>query len=249
MNDELLFIVSRKIFSEPLIAGFLFGQYTNNTDSRYFPQVFPDDEVCWISKNICRFPKIFGNYHWIVEEALKNKLSAQCDVKWRTVEIAEPFEFSWTGRDGFEIFEELHEIQYAECLEQGKSEHECDNEISTDPDLAYLEFVKRYRVQSFDPHCNYFELITGSTSYIAKTNQYSDTVEVSYIDGTPVFSALNEDSGSYFSLTALGQFGILSLNHQSYATTASALSILEPYLEPEFYQVFAIETAIITNLI
>ena len=249
MSDEVFCVVTRKNFSEPLIGDFLFGQYTKNTESRCFVQMFPDDEVCWISKNVCRFPKIFGAHDWIVEEELKDKLSAECDLKWRVVKIAEPFEFSWTGRNGFEIFEELHELQFAECRKQGKSEYECDNEISTDPGLAYLEFVKRFPVQRFDTHGAYFEMIAENATYTAKVNRYSDTVEMSHAYGSPVFLALSDDSKRFFSLTALDQFGILSLGYGSYAANSSTIEVLKPYLEPEFYEVVAIEKATITDLI
>jgi hypothetical protein len=145
----LFYLVTRKSVSQPLVEAFLLGGYCCGTESRYFREEFPETEVALLSKNIARIPKIFGRHCWVISAKIKATLAPLIVAKWREVRIAQPFLVETGHKDGFELLAELHRQQMSECLASGKTSHECGMELTTDPDLAYLEFVKRYAVSGF----------------------------------------------------------------------------------------------------
>jgi hypothetical protein len=246
MVNELFYLVIQKCFSQPLLPAFLFGEYCCGTESRYFSEEFPENDVALISKNIVRIPKIFGRHCWITSSKLKAILAPLVVAKWREVVIAQPFLFESGHKDGFDLFDELHRQQMSECLASGKSSHACGMELTTDPDLAYLEFVKRYAVSDFQSPESFYELVAENSTSRAKRDKNADVVEVDHGCSPPVFSRVTAKSNRFFSLSSLESCGLMGLGHGCHALTPQVFDVVKPFVEPDLYTIVVVEKSSLT---
>ncbi len=249
MVEELFYLVTRKSFNQPLIEAFLFGDYCCGTESRYYREEIAETEVALLSKNIARIPNIFGRHCWIVSATLKATLAPLVAAKWREVKIAQPFLVETGHKDGFELLDEFHRQQLAECVASGKSRHECGLELTTDPDLAYLEFVKRYAVSDFQSPELFFELIPENSTSRAKRDKSPDAVEVDHGYSPPVFSRVTASSNSFFSLSSLESCGLLGLGYGCHALTHQVFEVVEPFVETDLYSIVAIDKTSFNELL
>ena len=106
---------------------------------------------------------------------------------------------------------------------------------TTDPDLAYWEFVDRHRVENFEPQTSYWEITPHSSTLVAKTEPWTDlfSFEQSSICFRRLQPPMDADM-TLFSPGALREYQILSLAPGCWAMLPEQFKSFEPYLEPEY---------------
>ncbi|MCP4095290.1 MAG: hypothetical protein GY880_04370 [Planctomycetaceae bacterium] len=240
MSQILFYVVARRVFNEPFIFEFLFGDYTQDTESRHYAIPFPSDDVARFSKNIAAFPKIIGGHSLVVSRGLKETIESLVDAKWRTAEIAEPFVYPWEGKNGFELFDEYHERQMERCLATGKSEHECDMSQTNDPTLAYYDLVNEYMTTSFVSETDYFELVAAHSTNMINNGDFDDVVAMDF-DVVPVkFVTATQDWSKWFSMELLVKHNILKLKSDLFAISPKVFGLMDNCFERSYYEVHEI---------
>ncbi len=246
MGSILFYVVVRKSICEPFIPEFLFGELSGKTQTiqgsrnRHYAVPFPPDDIAVLSKNTAVMPKILGSNKLVLSGSLKEKLESLVDVKWRSAVIGEPFFFDWSGKDGFELFDDYHERELERCLASGKSQDECEMSETTDPGLAYLDFVEQYHTPEFKSETDYFELIAVSSTYAIKNGSFDDVVAMDF-DREPVkFIRATSDWSNWFSVSLLQKHKLLFLKSETYAVAPDVFAIMDESFEREYYDVFEI---------